>query len=285
MSTTLAAGLYLVATPIGNLADISLRALETLKNVAVIACEDTRVTAKLLQHYNIKTPMLAYHDHNGARMRPKLLARAAQEPVALVSDAGTPLISDPGYKLVAQARAQAIAITTLPGPNAALAALTLSGLPTDRFLFMGFLPNGQAARRRALQTVATLSATLILYESPSRLQACLEDAQAMLGNREACVARELTKHYEEVVKLPLDALCTHYAKNQAPRGEIVLVIGPPGDFVSTALDVDALLQQALEKSNFKQAVADVAALTGLPRKNIYARALELRRMMAIPSEV
>jgi 16S rRNA (cytidine1402-2'-O)-methyltransferase len=196
-----------------------------------------------------------------------------------VSDAGTPLISDPGYKLAMLARAQGIPVTALPGANAGLVALTLSGLPTDRFLFMGFLPSAKAARRRALQEVANLAATLVIYESPNRLQACLEDVRAILGNREACVARELTKHYEQVITKPLDILQEHYTKTQPPRGEIVLIIGPPDKENTANIDIDPLLQQALATNSFKQAVANVAASTGLPRKNIYARALELRHLM------
>jgi 16S rRNA (cytidine1402-2'-O)-methyltransferase len=274
MSTTLPSGLYIVATPIGNLGDITLRALETLKAASLIACEDTRVTAKLLRAHTISTPMLAYHDHNADQVRPKLLEAARQGAVALVSDAGTPLISDPGYKLVQAARAAGIAVTSLPGACAAIAALTLAGLPTDRFLFLGFLPQG-AARRAALREIASVRATLVLYEGPSRTADLLEDIAATLGNRDITVTRELTKLHEEAVSGPAADLAARYAATP-PRGEIVVVVAPPAEGSDApSIDLDAALRAALATRTLKQAVADVTAQTGLPRKQVYARALAL----------
>jgi 16S rRNA (cytidine1402-2'-O)-methyltransferase len=267
-------GLYIVATPIGNLGDITLRAIQTLKAASLIACEDTRVTATLLRAHGIATPMLAYHDHNAEQVRPKLLDAARTGIVALVSDAGTPLISDPGYKLVREARAQGLAVTTLPGACAAIAALTIAGLPTDRFLFMGFLPQG-AARKRALQEVANVNATLVLYESPGRTADLLADIAATLGTREVAVTRELTKLHEEAVTGDAAALAERFAATP-PRGEIVVVVSPPvAGSQAPVIDLDEALRAALAKSSLKQAVANVTAQTGLPRKQVYARALAL----------
>lgn len=275
-----APGLYLVATPIGNARDITLRALDLLAAVDVIACEDTRTTGKLLAMHGISARLTAYHDHNAARVRPALLARLRRgEAVALVCDAGTPLISDPGYRLVVEARSAGIPVTTAPGPSAALAALTISGLPTDRFFFAGFLPPKRAARRRALERLAVIDGTLLLYESARRLAAALADMADVLGPREAAVARELTKLYEEVRRAPLDALAAHYERAGAPKGEIVIVVAAP-DADADRLDdatVDELLRQALATDSLRDAAARVALATGLPRRRLYNRALALSK--------
>ena len=268
--------LVLVATPIGNLGDLTARALEGLKTADLIACEDSRVTAKLLQHAGIEKPLLPYHDHNADIMRPKLLERiAAGQRVALVSDAGTPLISDPGYKLVRAAVAAGHAVTMLPGPSAPIMALALSGLPSDRFLFAGFLPPKSKARRDAIAELARAPVTLVLFETAPRLIDSLRDLHAVLGDRPAAVARELTKLYEEVRRESLSALIAHYESAGEPKGEIVIVVGPPSEEPASADDVDALLTRALATMSVKDAAATVAAATGAPRRTIYARALEL----------
>jgi 16S rRNA (cytidine1402-2'-O)-methyltransferase len=273
--------LALVATPIGNLGDMTRRAIDCLGQADIIACEDTRVTAKLLSAYDIRTPMLAYHEHNAARVRPQLIQRLNEgQIVALVSDAGTPLISDPGYKLVEAAIAENIAITAAPGASALLTALVLSGLPSDRFLFAGFLPPKSPARRAEIRALATVPATLIFYEAPQRLAKALADLAAMLGPRPAAVARELTKRFEEVRRGTLDALAAHYEAAGQPKGEIVIVVGPPGADAAadrnTEADLDAALQAALATNSVREAAALVAAETGLPRRQVYARALRLR---------
>lgn len=273
-------GLHVVATPIGNAGDITLRALETLRGVDAIACEDTRVTAGLLRRYGIATPLFPYHEHNAARMRPQILGRIADgQAIALVSDAGTPLISDPGYKLVREARDQGLAVYHLPGANAAITALVLSGLPSDRFLFLGFLPHKSGGRRAALEEVRGLRTTLVLYESPQRLADLLADAAAVLGPRDAVMARELTKLFEEVRRGSLTDLAAHYAAAGAPKGEVVVVIGPPDAAAeqADAADLDSLLRQALASMSLRDAAAHVATATGQPRKTVYARALELGR--------
>ena len=272
-------GLYLVATPIGNTGDITLRALEVLKTADLVACEDTRVTAKLLTRFGIHAHTVPYHEHNAAGMRPKLLEKLrAGQVVALVSDAGTPLISDPGYKLVQAVVEAGLAVTALPGASAVLTALQLSGLPTDRFLFLGFLPNKAVARRAAIEEVAGLGATLVCYESAQRLAALLADLAGVLGPRPAAVARELTKLFEEVRRGTLPELAAHYAGAGPPKGEVVVVIGPPSDSDSETLDeagLDAALRQALATSSLRDAVATVCRLSGQPRKAVYARALAL----------
>jgi 16S rRNA (cytidine1402-2'-O)-methyltransferase len=272
-------GLFIVATPIGNASDITLRALEILREVDVIACEDTRVSAKLLAIHGISTRRLPYHDHNADRMRPQILARlAAGERIALISDAGTPLISDPGYKLVRDAVAAGLRVHTAPGASAALAALVLSGLPSNRFLFAGFLDAKSAARRRELTELSQLRATLIFYESGPRLAASLADMEAILGDRPAAVARELTKLYEEVVRDGLAALARRYEADGPPKGEIVIVVGPPLDAPPAAeADIDALLQEALGRASVRDAAAEVAARLGLPKREVYARAVALTR--------
>lgn len=269
-------GLYIVATPLGNLGDLTPRAAETLRRVGLIAAEDTRVTAKLLQHVGSTRPMTPYHDHNADAARPRLIARMRDEAVALVSDAGTPLISDPGYKLVRDARAAGIAVTTLPGPCAAVAALTLAGLPTDRFLFAGFLPAKPGARATAIDELKGLRATILFYESGPRLGASLAALAERLGPRPAAVAREISKRFEEVVDGDLAALAARYAE-AAPKGEIVIVVGPPGDAPeASAEDLDAALARAMASQPLKSAVAEVAEALGLPRRQVYARALELK---------
>ncbi len=271
-----AAGLYIVATPIGNLGDLSPRAAAILGGAAVIAAEDTRVTAKLLHHIGARVPMLAYHDHNDDMLRPALIARALREAVALVSDAGTPLISDPGYKLVRDARAAGVNIVTIPGPCAAIAGLTLSGLPTDRFLFAGFLPAKAGARATAIAELAGIRATLVLYESGPRLAASLAALATGLGDRAAAVAREISKRFEEAVTGTLSELAARYAE-APPRGEIVIIIAPPGAApAADAATLDTALATALAATSLKSAVAEVAATLNLPRATVYARALALK---------
>ena len=274
----LSAGLHLVATPIGNLRDVTLRALETLAAADVIACEDTRVTRKLLDHYGITTPLTPYHEHNAAAARPKILARlAAGGAVALVSDAGTPLISDPGFKLVRAAREAGHAVTALPGASAALAALTVAGLPTDRFFFEGFLPPKDGARRSRIAELGRIPATLILYESGPRMARTLGALAEALAPREAAVCRELTKLHEEVRRGDLAALAKAYDVGAETRGEFVIVIAPPDPNADAAGDddIDALLRRALQHASMKDAVSDIAAATGRPRREIYQRALAL----------
>ncbi len=267
-----------MATPIGNLGDITYRAVDTLSRVDLIACEDRRVTAKLLAAYNIRTPSTSYHDHNAARVRPKLIERLQRgESVALVSDAGTPLIADPGYKLSQACIAAGVAVVSIPGANAAINALTLSGLPPEPFQFLGFLPSKTVARRRKLEQAATIDATLVFYESPHRLADCLRDLADVLGNRPAVVAREMTKLYEEVVRDRLDALAHRYEGAAAPKGEMVVVVGPPpaktrpGD-----AEIDALLRDALANASLRDAVDRVSAIMGMPRREVYARAVKLK---------
>jgi 16S rRNA (cytidine1402-2'-O)-methyltransferase len=274
----LAAGLYLVATPIGNLADITLRALDTLRGCDAIACEDTRVTAKLLARHGIRRPLIAYHEHNAERARPQILTRIADgEAIVLVSDAGTPLVSDPGYKLVRTAGERGLAVTALPGPSAALTALILSGLPSDRFLFLGFLPPRQAARRKALEEVASVRASLIVFEAAGRLSDLLADLDATCGARDAAVARELTKRFEEVRRGTLAELAAHYRAAGPPRGEVVVVVGPPAAPAPIAdEEIDALLHAALAHGSVREAAASVAERTGAPRRVVYRRALALK---------
>ena len=269
-------GLYIVATPIGNLSDLSARAAEILTKADLIAVEDSRVTAKLLHRIGTKRPMAPYHDHNADRVRPGLIARMGDEAIALVSDAGTPLISDPGYKLVRDTRAAGHMVTTIPGPCAAIAALTLAGLPTDRFFFLGFLPAKEKARADAIAEVAAVRATLILYESGPRLATTLAALAHGLGDREAAVAREISKTYEETVSAPLSVLAVRYA-DTPPKGEIVVIVAPPGEAEAPSeADADALLIEALDRLSVGQAASEVAKATGLPRRGLYARALTLK---------
>jgi len=274
----LAAGLYLVATPIGNLRDVSLRALEVLAAADVIACEDTRVTRKLVSHYGIATPLTPYHDHNAATARPKLIARLGEGArVALVSDAGTPLVSDPGYRLVQAAQAAGHAVTAAPGASAVLAALAVAGLPTDRFFFEGFLPPKEAARRTRIAALARIPATLVLFETGPRLASALADLAAGLGERAAAICRELTKMHEEVRRGNLSELARVYRELPEPRGEIVIVTAPPTEpQPATAEEVDALLRNALARLSVKDAVDEVAGVSGQPRRDVYRRALALK---------
>ena len=274
----LARGLHVVATPIGNLADISLRALATLAAADVVIAEDTRVTKNLLAHYGISTPLVAYHEHNAAVMRPHLLARLANgDALALVSDAGTPLISDPGFKLVAEALEAGIAVTSGPGASAVLAALVVAGLPTDRFFFEGFLPPKTGARRQRIAELAQVPGTLVFFESPHRVGDTLVDLAAVLGPRSAALARELTKHFETVRRGLLPDLACALASEPTPKGEIVLLVGPPSPEapVASAEAIDAKIGKALETLSVKEAATVVAAETGQPRRQIYARAIEL----------
>lgn len=271
-------GLYLVATPIGNLGDISLRALATLAAADLIACEDTRVTRKLTERFSIATPLTAYHEHNSDEALPKILARLGEsQAVALVSDAGTPLVSDPGYRLVRAAVEAGHNVTTVPGASSALAALSLSGLPNDRFFFEGFLPPKQAARQKRIAELAPIPATLIVFETGPRLAASLSDLAGGLGPREAAVCRELTKLHEEVRRAPLQMLADHYAGDAETRGEIVIVIAPPSEQQTSDGDIDAMLREALARASVKDAVGEVAAATGRARRDVYQRALELSK--------
>jgi 16S rRNA (cytidine1402-2'-O)-methyltransferase len=274
----IAPGLHVVATPIGNLRDITLRALAILAAADAVIAEDTRVSRNLLAHYGISTPLVAYHEHNAAAMRPVLLARLkAGERLALISDAGTPLVSDPGFKLVAESVANGIAVTSAPGASAVLAALVVAGLPTDRFFFEGFLPSKMTARRTRIAELANIPGTLVFFESARRLADTLSDLAVVLGSREAAVARELTKHFESVRRGDLASLAETYEREGPPKGEIVILVGPPKDD-APALDgaaLDAKIAQALEKFSLKDAATVLASETGLPRRTIYARAIEL----------
>lgn len=274
----IAAGLHVVATPIGNLRDITLRALATLAAADAVIAEDTRVSRGLLAHYGIATPLVAYHEHNAAAMRPILLERLRNgAKLALISDAGTPLVSDPGFKLVAEALAEKIPVTSAPGPSAVLAALVVAGLPTDRFFFEGFLPAKSGARRARIAELAAIPGTLVLFELARRLAETLADLAAVLGPRQAAVARELTKHFESVRRGDLATLAADYERDGPPKGEIVLLVAPPGDDAA-ALDgaaLDEKILAAMERFSLKDAASVVAAETGQPRRKIYARALEI----------
>ncbi len=269
--------LYVVATPIGNLGDITLRALETLAAADIIACEDTRTTHVLTDRYGIRARLVPYHEHNARQMRPRILeALAAGQVVALVSDAGTPLVSDPGYRLVVEAAEQGFTVVPLPGASALLSALVTAALPTDAFLFAGFLPPKSAGRRRRLGELATTPATLVFYESPRRLGACLADMVTELGaDRPAAVARELTKLHETVVRGTLATLAEAFA-GDPPRGEIVIVTGPPTAGTADEDDIDALLTEALGRLAPGAAATEVAHTTGASRRDLYRRAMALK---------
>ena len=267
-------GLYIVATPIGNLGDLSPRAGATLRGAERILAEDKRVSAKLLAHARATAPMSVYHDHSDEGVRERLLAELGTKAIALISDAGTPLISDPGYKLVRAARAAGHAVVTIPGPCAAVAALTVAGLPTDRFLFLGFLPAKAKARSEAIAEVAAVRASLVLYESGPRLGESLSALAEGLGGRDAAVVREISKLHEECVTGTLAELAARYA-GAPPRGEIVIVVGPPGERAGASeAELDAALDEALGRLSPSRAAAEVATLLGVPRKRAYARALE-----------
>lgn len=275
----LAPGLHIVATPIGNLRDITLRAIDVLRAADLIACEDTRVFAKLASHYGISVPTVAYSDATQDLAEPRIVrALAAGKRVALVSDAGMPLISDPGYRLVQAALAGGHLVTSAPGPSAVPMALALSGLPTDRFYFGGFLPAREGDRRRAIGAAAGMPATLVFFEAPHRLPESLVDLADLLGPRPAAVARELTKLFEEVRRAPLTELAAHYAAHPEVKGEIVIVIGPPGeDQAPDGTMLDEALRTAMAGASVKDAASEVAARFGLKRRDVYARALELKR--------
>ena len=274
--SALDAGLYIVATPLGNARDITLRALDVLGAADLILCEDTRISSKLLMLYNIKTPSTAYHEHNGQKMRPKILARLAQgQRIALISDAGTPLISDPGMKLVRDARAADLNVVAIPGASAPIAALSIAGLPSDRFTFAGFLPSKQAARRAALESLkAARGGTLVLFEAARRLPDLLVDIETVYGADEVCVARELTKKFEEVQRGTPAILRAHYEAAK-PRGEITVLIAPPDMKTFGAEEIDAMLRDAMTTLSRRDAVQAVADMSGQSRRAIYARALEL----------
>ncbi len=274
-----ASGLHLVATPIGNLGDITLRALETLAGVDIIACEDTRITRRLTERYGIAAPLKPYHEHNAALARPKILEKLAQgAAIALVSDAGTPLISDPGFKLVREACAAGLPVFALPGPSSVLTALSVAALPTDRFFFEGFLPAKQAARRTRLAEMSRIDATLVMFESGNRVEDTLKDLAEIMGAREAAICREMTKLHEEITRAPLTELALAAGARET-RGEFVLVIGPPAAGAQTmpADALDELLRVSLRSGSVKDAVAHAIALSGRPRREIYARALELAK--------
>jgi 16S rRNA (cytidine1402-2'-O)-methyltransferase len=268
-------GLYIVATPIGNLGDMTLRAIGVLRSAAVVACEDTRVTGKLLKHFGIKARLQRLDDHAPPEVRARLIDLARGEAVALVSDAGTPLISDPGYRLVREARAAGVTVISVPGACAAVSALAIAGLPSDRFLFAGFLPVKDKARRDALEGLAEIAATLVFYETAPRLERSLAAIAELWPEREVAVARELTKLHEECRTGTAAALAEHYAAHP-PKGEIVLLIGPPADAETPVADPDALLRAALANAGPGKAAGIVAKATGLDRAVLYARALELK---------
>ncbi|MCP3474522.1 16S rRNA (cytidine(1402)-2'-O)-methyltransferase [Bradyrhizobium sp. CCGUVB1N3] len=276
-----APGLHLVATPIGNLGDITLRALETLAGVDIIACEDTRITRRLTERYGITAQLKPYHEHNAEAARPKILEALAQGgSIALVSDAGTPLISDPGFKLVREVSAAGHAVYALPGPSSVLAALSVAALPTDRFFFEGFLPAKSTARRKRLSELARIDATLVLFDSGNRVQETLADLAEVMGNREAAICRELTKLHEEISRSSLGELASG-ADSLETRGEFVLVIGPPAADAQemTPEALDDLLREQLATSSVKDAVAHAVELSGRPRREVYARALELAKTL------
>jgi len=280
-------GLYIIATPIGNMGDITLRALETLRRTDAIACEDTRQAGKLAAAYGISAPRLPYHDHNAAEMRPKILAMiAGGKSVALVSDAGMPLISDPGYKLVEACVAEDFYVTCVPGASASLTGLVLSALPSDRFYFGGFLPPKSGARKNHLATLKSIPSTMVFYETAPRLAASLADMAETLGNRSAAVARELTKKFEEIRRGTLADLAAHYAEEGEPKGEIVVIVGAAPETDAAALydagAVDRLITEVLTQRGLrlKDAAAAVAAETGLRKNDVYRRALRVKNEMA-----
>ena len=269
-------GLYIIATPIGNLKDITLRALEVLQAADLIACEDTRVTAKLLTHYGIDAATISYNDHNGEARRPQILNALAQgKIVALVSDAGTPLISDPGYKLVQAVQAEGHYITALPGASSVMVALCLAGLPTDRFFFAGFLPAKEEACKKELHALSTIPATLIFFESNRRTSDTLALMAAVWGERHAAVTRELTKLFEETRRGTLTELAAHYANAGDPKGEVVILVSPPGEEALSAEDIEAKLTLLLATHSVKEAATIMAEQTGQPRKDMYSIALKL----------
>ena len=277
-ASALPPGLYVVATPIGNLRDITLRALDVLAAADIIACEDTRITSRLTRQYRIATPLVAYHEHNAAQQRPRILeGLAGGQAIALASDAGTPLVSDPGYRLVAEAIAAGHEVVPIPGASAMIAALVGSGLPTDTFLFAGFLPPRHAARTKRLRDLAGIRASLIFYEAPRRVAASLVDMAAQLGaSRSGAVARELTKIFETFRRGPLAELAAQYADEPPPRGEVTIIVGPPGPVEESSADIDQALRQGLARQSLTKTVAEVATDSGLPRNAVYRRALAIK---------
>lgn len=274
---SLKAGLYLVATPIGNLRDMTLRAMDTLAAADIVACEDTRVSGKLFQALGFKPKLMAYHDHNADEKRPYILSQiAAGKSVALISDAGMPLISDPGYKLVRDCLAAGVYVTSLPGANAPLMALQLSGLPSDHFSFLGFLPSKTKARRDVLETWKTVPSTLIIFESAARLEDSCADMLAVLGDRPMTLTRELTKKFEDIWPSTIAGILARIQTDGPPKGEIVLVVGRGDTQETSSIDLDTLLIAALQRTSLKEAVSDIVAARGLPKKQVYARALELK---------
>lgn len=271
-------GLYIVATPIGNLRDITLRALDTLTAVDEVLAEDTRVARRLLDAYNLRVKLSPYHDHNGAKRRPDILNQlSAGRRIALISDAGTPMIADPGWKLVRDALEAGHAVIPIPGPSALLAGVVASGLPSDRFMFCGFLPPKSTARKRAASAYTNVPATLVFYETGPRLADCLADLEAVFGAaREAAICRELTKLFEETRRGSLDQLAAHYRIHGAPKGEIVLLIAPPSKTKISDAELTAALSDALQSQSVKQAAAEIAETFGLPKRDVYQRALALK---------
>ena len=273
--TPLPPGLYIVATPIGNLGDMTFRAVDVLRRAALVACEDTRVTGKLLKAYGLSARLQRLDDHAPPEVRGRVIEQALREPVALVTDAGTPLVSDPGYRLVREARAAGVSVTSVPGACAAVSALSIAGLPSDRFLFAGFLPVKDKARRDLLESLAHVAATLVFYDTAPRIERSLRVIADLWPRREVAVARELTKMHEECRTGSAEELADHYAAHP-PKGEIVLVIGPPVEAEAPVQDVDALLRVALVAAGPGKAAGQVAKATGLDRTTLYARALELK---------
>jgi 16S rRNA (cytidine1402-2'-O)-methyltransferase len=283
---TMDPGLYVAATPIGNAADLTLRVLEALLSCDQILCEDTRVTAKLLALYGIKKPLKPYHDRNGARVRPQVLNDIARgKALVLVSDAGMPLISDPGFPLIRAVRDEGFPVEVLPGASASLAALSLSGMAPDRFYFGGFLPQKTVARKSELRALAHLDASLIFYESPRRLGPVLCDMEEVLGTREIAVCRELTKKFEEIVRGPLRDLASHYKTAPAPKGEVVLVLGPPEAVEAwDEAELERRLSERMETLRLKEAVAEITEITGRPRREIYDLALTVKALQSKDQE-
>lgn len=270
-------GLYLVATPIGNLGDISARAVEVLKKADLIACEDTRVTSKLLAHLGINAKLIPYHEHNAEKVRPQLIEKLKNgEMIAQVSDAGTPLVSDPGYRLVQDCIENDLYFTAIPGASAVLTALQLSGLPSHRWLFEGFLPPKTGAKEKELALLNPVPATLIFYESPNRLEDTLQSMKKVLGNRSAAIVREITKKFEQTVRGTFEDLIAYYAENGQPKGELAIVVGPPLEREISVDDVESALRDALKTMRVKEAAAFVAEQTGLAKKDLYQKALEIK---------
>jgi 16S rRNA (cytidine1402-2'-O)-methyltransferase len=269
--------LYIVSTPIGNLGDITFRAIDTLKEANLIACEDTRITGRLTNHYGIRTPMTSYNDHNGERKRPRLLERLQKgEKIALVSDAGTPLVSDPGFKLVQTCIEESIQIVPIPGASAILSAIVASGIPTDKFMFVGFLPTKEKKIVEALNKLRYLESTLIIFETAKRLKKTSRLLAEQLGPRKITIAREITKHYEEFSRMSIKEAVVKYEGGLPPKGEIVIIVGPPSDESElNEFDIDNILKSSLETLSVKDAANAIAPITNKSRRELYERAVEL----------